>query len=122
MPEPRRQPKLHLDADTSSKALHQALIARGYDMTRTPNAWIAVDADDEAQLLGATAHGRVIFTYNIRDFTELAQKYEEHAGIVVAAQRSWRLSSLLAALERLIVETTAHEWIGQMRWLNQWRT
>ena len=32
------KPKLHLDADTSIKALHQALISRGYDVTRTPTA------------------------------------------------------------------------------------
>ena len=102
MPESRRQPALHLDADTSSKALHQALLARGYDVTRTPNEWMPLNADDEAQLLGATAHGRIIFTYNIRDFTELDQKYAAHAGIVLAAQRSWRLSALITALERLI--------------------
>jgi len=28
--------KLHLDADTSIKALHSALLARGHDVTRTP--------------------------------------------------------------------------------------
>lgn len=65
MPEARGQLKLHLDADTSHKALQHALAARGYDVTRTPNAWMPLDADDEAQLLGATAHGRIIFTYNV---------------------------------------------------------
>ena len=108
MPEPRREPKLHLDADTSSKALHRALITRGYDITRTPNAWISVDADDEAQLLGATAHGRVIFTYNIRDFTELAQKYAEHAGIVLAAQRSWILGGRRATQKQSRLAVKLH--------------
>jgi hypothetical protein len=119
MPEARRQPRLHLDADTSSRALHQALLNLGRDVTRTPNEWMPRDADDEAQLLGATAHGRVIFTYNIRDFTELGQIYTAHAGIVLAAQRRWRLSTLIAALERMMMETTAKEWVGQVRWLNQ---
>lgn len=122
MPESHRQPALHLDADTSSKALHQALTVRGYDVTRTPNEWMPRDADDMAQLLGATAHGRIIFTYNIRDFTELDQTYTAHGGIVLATQRSWRLPTLIRALERLLVETTAEEWIGQLRWLNQWQT
>ncbi len=121
MSEGSRQPKLHLDADTSSKALHQALIARGCDITRTPNDWMPLDADDVAQLLGATAHGRIIFTYNIRDFIELSQRYTEHAGIVLAAQRRWSLSALIAALEQMIVATTAEQWIGQVRWLSQWR-
>ena len=60
---------LHLDADTSSKALYNALLERGHDVTRTPTEWMPLDATDEQQLLGATAQGRAIFTYNIRDST-----------------------------------------------------
>ena len=58
--------RLHLDADASRKALWKTLIDRGHDVTRTPNAWMPFDADDERQLLGATAQGRLIFTFNIR--------------------------------------------------------
>ena len=117
MPEPR----LHLDADASSKALHAALIERGHDVTRTPDEWIPLDASDEQQLLGATAHGRCIFTFNVRDFMALAKRYPQHAGIVLAAQSSWTLSTLVAALDRLLSETEAQDWIGQVRWLNEWR-
>ena len=70
--------RLHLDADTSSKALQAALITRGHDVTRTPNEWMARDANDETQLLQATAHGRVIFTFNVRDFVALARRYPRH--------------------------------------------
>jgi len=115
------KPLLHLDADTSIKALHQALISRGHDVTRTPTDWMPLDASDEAQLLGATAQGRCIFTFNIRDFLVLAE-YPQHSGIILAAQSSWTLSDLIAALDRLLSETQASEWIGQVRWLNQWRT
>lgn len=31
---------LHLDANTSIKALHQALVSRGQDVTRTPTDWM----------------------------------------------------------------------------------
>ena len=117
MPEPR----LHLDADTSSKSLQAALIARGHDVTRTPNEWMARDDSDETQLLQATAHGRVIFTFNVRDFTALAHRYPRHGGIILAAQASWTLSGLIAALDRLLSETQATDWVGQVRWLNQWR-
>lgn len=64
---------LHLDADTSSKALHSALLTRGHDVTRTPTEWMPLNASDEQQLLGATAQGRAIFTYNIRDFISLGK-------------------------------------------------
>jgi len=114
------EPSLHLDADTSNKALCKALIDRGYDVTRTPNDWMRRDASDERQLLGATAHGRCIFTFNIRDFIVLAKQYQ-HGGIILAAQSSWSLSTLIDALDRALSETDAEDWIGQVRWLNDWR-
>ena len=122
------EPRLHLDADASIKALHQALVARGHDVTRTPTQWMPMDASDAAQLLGATAHGRCILTFNVRDFLVLAQHYPQHGGIILAAHlqapsggRSWTLSDLIAALDRLFSETEAGDWVGQVRWLNQWR-
>jgi hypothetical protein len=114
-------PRLHLDADTSLKALHAALVARGHDVTRTPNPWMPRDASDTAQLLGATAQGRVLFTFNVRDFPELAQQHPQHGGVLLAAQRRWTLSQLIAALNRVLSETTIADWPGQVRWLNQWR-
>jgi hypothetical protein len=112
--------RLHLDADASSKALHTALTERGHDVTRTPTDWIPRDASDEQQLLGATAHGRAIFTFNVRDFLVLAKQYPHHGGIILAAQSSWRLSGLIAALDCLLSETEAEGLIGQVRWLEEW--
>ena len=116
------KPLLHLDADTSIKALQAALLSRNHDVTRTPTDWMALDASDDVQLLGATARGRCIFTFNISDFQGLAQRYPEHSGIIFAAQNSWTLSTLIAALDRLLPETQAADWKGQVRWLNQWRS
>ena len=115
------RPRLHLDADASIKALQSALVACGYDVTRTPNEWMALNASDEMQLLGATAQGRCILTFSARDFVVLARHHTQHGGIVLAAQASWALSALIAALDRLLTETQAEDWVGQVRWLNQWR-
>ena len=112
---------LHLDADTSSKALYNALLERGHDVTRTPTEWMPFDASDEQQLLGATAQGRAIFTYNIRDFIVLGKRSPQHAGIVLARQKSLSLNELIHALDRVLRETNADEWVGQTRWLNDWR-
>ena len=111
--------RLHLDADASRKQLHVALLERGHDVTRTPTPWMPLDADDEAQLLGATAQGRCILTFNIEDFVRLAQRHPLHGGIILAAQRKWSLSQLIAALDRVLTET--ENWTGQVRWLSQWR-
>ena len=115
------KPCLHLDADASIKALQVALVERGHDVTRTPNDWMAMDASDETQLLQATSQGRCIFTFNIRDFVVLSERYPRHGGVILAAQASWTLSGLIAALDRLLSETEAEDWVGQVRWLNDWR-
>ena len=115
------RPQLHLDADTSIKSLHQTLLARGHDVTRTPSSWMSLDAGDEGQLLGATAQGRSIFTFNVRDFLALASLHPRHGGIILAAQSSWSLTGLIGALDRLLTETDVDAWPGQVRWLNQWR-
>lgn len=113
--------KLHLDADTSIKALHTALTERGHDVTRTPNDWMPEDASDETQLLEATQQKRCIFTFNIKDFTALAAKIPEHCGILLAAQRNWSLSELIRALDRVLSETQSKDWQNQVLWLNLWR-
>jgi hypothetical protein len=115
------KPRLHLDADASIKALQSALVARGHDVTRTPNEWMALDASDEMQLLGAAAQGRCILTFNVRDFSVLARRHTQHGGIILAVQAHWTLSALIAALDRLLAETEDEDWAGQVRWLNQWR-
>ena len=80
-----------------------------------------LDAGDETQLLGATAQGRCLFTFNVRDFTELAAIYPQHGGIVLANQRRWSLTALIAALDRMLSETDAAEWPGRLRRLTDWR-
>ena len=96
-------------------------VPKVHDVTRTPNDWMRRAASNERQLLGATAHGRCIFTFNSRDFVALSKKYTHHRGIILAAQSSWSLSALIDALDRTFIETGAEDWVGQVRWLNDWR-
>ena len=44
-----------------------------------------------------------------------------HGAIVLAVQASWTLLEPIAALDRLLSETGAEDWIGQVRCLNDWR-
>jgi hypothetical protein len=80
-----------------------------------------LNASDRQQLLEATARGRLILTFNIGDFARLAEEYPEHGGIVLAQQRQWALAALIKAVDRMLTETEAADWPGQMRWLNDWR-
>jgi hypothetical protein len=115
------QPRLHLDADVSYRALQKALLEKGHDVTRTPAEWMPLDASDQQQLLAATQQGRCILTFNIGDFMRLSQEFPEHGGIILAQQRDWTLAGLITAVDRLLSETTAEMWPGQVRWLNDWR-
>jgi hypothetical protein len=83
--------------------------------------WMPFDASDDIQLQGATNQKRCIFTFNIRDFMALSQQNSSHCGILLAAQNSWTLSELIAALNRFLSEVEAEDMIGQVRWLNEWK-
>lgn len=71
-------------------------------------------------MLGATAQGRCIFTYSIRDFVVLAQHYPMHGGIILVHQGSMSLGEQIQALDRLLSETDASDWPGHVRWLTDW--
>jgi len=115
------KPRLHLDADTSRKDLFAALVSKGHDVTRTPAVGLPLDASDEFQLLWASAHDRVLFTYNIRDFLRLAGRLPQHRGILLASQQSYSIGLLITLLDRVLLETEAENWLGQVRWLSDWR-
>ncbi len=120
------KPRLHLDADTSRRALLYALVARGHDVTRTPQADLPEDTapeagGDEYQLFWATAHGRIIFTNNVKDFIHKTEAFPQHAGIIVAAKESYTLSQLIILLDCVLSETEAEDWVGQVRWLSDWK-
>ena len=79
---------------------------------------MALDATDIQQLLGATAQGRCIFTFNVRDFIALALRYPHHGGIILSTQKPYPV--VLKALDKLLTENEAEDWPGQVRWLNDW--
>jgi hypothetical protein len=115
------RPRLHLDADASRKDLYNALVSIGHDVTRTPAPGLALDASDEFQLLWASAHDRILFTFNIGDFQQLARRMPGHQGILLVSQNSVTLKELITLLDRVLSETDADEWVGQVRWLSNWR-
>jgi hypothetical protein len=115
------RPRLHLDADASRKDLHAALVSKSHDVTRTPVSGLPTDAGDEFQLLWASAHDRVLFTFNIGDFLQLARRLPEHRGILLASQQSFSVGELIALLDRVLTETESEDWVGQVRWLSDWR-
>jgi predicted nuclease of predicted toxin-antitoxin system len=100
---------LFLDEDVHSQ-LAQALRRRGYDVVHAQELDRKGRSDNE-QLQFAVRERRCFLTFNVRDFTllhnEYAQHSQEHFGIIVSKQLSFRetLSRLLNFL-RLASEDT----------------
>ena len=115
------EPKLHLDMDTSRRDVYQALQKRGLDVTRTPNPDVGQEVSDEYQLLWATSHRRILFSFNVNDYLRLAKRHPYHSGILLANQKSTRPAQMISVLERILNETSAEDWIGQVHWINEGR-
>ena len=114
------KPKIHLDMDASRRDVYQALVKKGHDITRTPNPEIREDASDEYQLLWATSHRRILFSFNIKDYIRLATMHPYHSGILLANQRSTRPAQLIMVIDCILTETTGEDWIGQIHWISEW--
>ena len=99
-------PKLYFDHDVNLTVLPD-LRADGYDVKTTPEAKNE-RASDEKQLDYATREGRVIVTYNRKDFRRLHRRYlsrgKEHAGILVSKQLP--RDQLLLRLQNFLQQVT----------------
>jgi len=62
-----------------------------------------------------------LFTFNIKDFVNLAKKHPFHSGIILANQNSIAIGQLVSALSKIMAETTAESWAGQVRWIRDWK-
>ena len=75
---------LYLDEDSMDKALVHALRARGVDVMTALEADM-IERDDQEHLDFATAQGRVLYSFNVGDFSRLHTTYlagdKSHAGI-----------------------------------------
>ena len=112
-----RQARILLDEHVWA-GLTRELTERGYDVihaTDTPQ----VGSDDEVLLAFAAAEGRVLLTFNVRDFAPLvAAWYEagrEHAGVILSTQLP--PGELLRRIERLLVAYSVDDLWNTVRWL-----
>lgn len=114
------QIRLYLDEDTLRKAFVQALQENGVDVVTVSDA-NNLGRIDEEQLIWATEQGRVIYTFNSRDFCRLHGSFLEvgnsHAGIIVVPRQSYSVGEQLRGLLNLIGSKSAEEMINQLEFL-----
>jgi hypothetical protein len=114
--------RLYLDEDAIDHALIQALRFRGADLLATPEADM-MGREDTEQLDFATAAGRVLYTFNARDFCRLHGEYlaqgKSHSGIVVGRQ-DYSIGDQTRGLMQLIARRSAEQMVNHLEYLGAW--
>lgn len=112
--------KVYLDEDVHS-FIAEALRLRGWEAQTTVEAG-RLRTDDLDQIRYATAGGYALLTYNVSDFprlhSELLERGESHAGIIVATQEDPKRN--VRALLNIANAFSAEDLKNQLLYLNNW--
>lgn len=108
--------RLYLDEDTIKKALIQALRNADLDVITVADA-SRLGYCDEEQLIWATEHERVIYSFNVKDFCQLHGNFitqgKSHAGIILA-QQQYSVGQQLRGLLKLATDKSDTQMINQL--------
>lgn len=115
--------RLYLDDDSLTKALVRALRERGVDVVTTLQ--VGLDGrDDEEHLAYAAEQGRVLCSFNTRDFYRIHSEWlaqdKSHAGIILARQQHYSVGEQLRRILRIIASKAAEDMKNQVEFLNRW--
>ena len=104
-------------------ALVRALRAHGVDVIAALEVG-AVECEDKDHLDYATAQGRVLFSFNVRDFCRLHTVYltegKSHAGMILARQQHYSVGEQMRRLLKLIATKSAEDMKNQVEFLSVW--
>ena len=103
-------------------ALREALKARDVDVLTTQEAG-NVGIDDTNQLIFAAENGRILFSYNKRDFAKLHYEWtvqkKSHHGIILSDQLT--VSMVLRRLMRMYFSLTSEDMKNRLEYLSAWK-
>lgn len=115
------QIRFYLDEDSTEKSLITAFRHAGLDVITV----LDIDRQsysDEEQLIWATEQGRVIYSYNQRDFCRLHSKFlaaqRSHAGIILLQQQRYSIRQQLQALLKLSTTKLAEKMVNHLVFLS----
>lgn len=116
---------LYVDEDAMKRDFVEALRARKADVLTVADVGMLHKSDEE-QLAWAAANGRVVFSFNTKDFYRLhtlrLEQGMSHAGIVLAPQQRYGTGELMRGVLKLIQACSAAEMIGRVEFLSSWVT
>jgi hypothetical protein len=114
---------LYIDEDSMDEDFIAALRSRNADVLTVADVGMLHRSDDE-QLNWARENGRVIFSFNTRDFyrlhTIVIEQNLSHGGIILAPQQRYGIGDLMRGVLKLINHKSAGEMKGQIEFLSDW--
>jgi predicted nuclease of predicted toxin-antitoxin system len=114
---------LYIDEDSMDEDFVQALKSRSVDVLTVADAGMLHKSDEE-QLDWASKNGRVIFSFNAKDFYKLhtirLEQNLSHGGIILAPQQRYGIGDLMRGVLRLINSMSAEEMRGRLEFLSDW--
>lgn len=117
------RPRLYMDEDSMDQVLVRSLREQGVDV-RTALDDRMLGMSDQAQLQWATGQGRVLYTYNIRDFARLHAAFlargAMHAGIIFVHQRRFTVGDQMRGVLALLEGRSAEALAGAAEFLASW--
>jgi hypothetical protein len=116
--------KIYFDEDAQRGSLLISLRLRSVDILNSGEAGMNGSGDRE-QLEFAARHERILFSYNVGDFSALHIEYlrggKEHAGIVLAHQQQYGIGEQMRRLLHLTSVLTAEEMQSRLEFLSSWQ-
>ncbi len=115
------QIRFYLDEDSIEKSLITAFRNAGLNIVTVADVG-RQSYSDEDQLTWATEQGRVIYSYNRRDFCRLHSEFlaagRNHAGIVLLQQQRYSVGRQLQGLLKLVSTLSSKEMVNQLVFLS----
>ena len=100
-----------------------ALRARRVDISTASDCGM-VNRSDEQHLRHASADGRVLYSFNIKDYCSLHEQWivagQEHGGIILAVQQRYDVGEQMRRLLQLINRRSAVEMLSRLEYLSHW--
>lgn len=115
---------MFLDAHVSGKRIGRRLRELGHDVRAADAPELEGMGDPEVLELAA-AEGRVLVTYNVRDFVPLTQQWDEagrtHAGVILvpSSMRHEQFGPIVAGILNTLGDTGQRDWIDRTDWLRR---
>ena len=115
--------RLQFDEDSMDSDLVRAVRVRGIDALTAHDLGL-IGAPNEVQMSSAAANGRVLYSFNVKDFITLHTAYlaegREHAGIILTQQQRYSVGEQMRRLLRLISLKSAEKMRNSVEFLSMW--